>query len=79
MTKDEAKKRALTAIWGWASYLHEGHEKGELSDHWASEVHMGFVTEEEAFMIQAECFHEAEIIHRKSIRQRKSKWHEPLK
>ena len=72
MTDREAKEKALTAIWGWASYLYEGHEKGELSDHWATEVFMGFITEEEAFKVQAQCFHEAEIIWRKGSRYRNS-------
>jgi hypothetical protein len=61
MTQREAKILALKALWGWASYLHEGHPD-KLSDHFSGDEWMGRVTEEEAFKIQAEAAKESEKI-----------------
>lgn len=66
MTVKEARKKALLMIWGMASYFHEGIENGELSDNLQGEVDMGWISEEDAHLVQKWMKHEADIIHRKS-------------
>lgn len=73
MTDQELHSKALTFIWGWASYLYEGIENGELSDHFNEEVCDGRMTEEEAKKCMEWCKHEAEIIWRKNNRLRNKK------
>ena len=72
MTKQEAKIRALSFIWGWASYLHELADIGELGDHLEEDVLVGNLTREEAFLVQKMAIHEADIIWRKKERIRRN-------
>jgi len=72
MTKQEAKVKALQFIWGWASYLHEGIEKGNLGDHLEEEVFDGNMTRKEAILVQKMALHEADIIWRKKERMRRN-------
>lgn len=62
MTKKEAKVKALTTLWGWATNHCEGIEKGELSDVLSGDVHSGRFTESEAKKIQKAYFDESERI-----------------
>ena len=71
MTKKELKIKALTFIWGWASYLHEGLAKGNLSEHFKGEIEGERMTEYEAIECQKVVKMEADIILRKLIRIRR--------
>ncbi len=72
MTKQEAKIRVLSFIWGWASYLHELDDVGELGDHLEEDVLAGNLTREEAFLVQKMAIHEADVIWRKKERIRRN-------
>ena len=70
MTKKEAKIIALTKIWGWATYICEGVENGELSEDFSEEVDNGEISEKDALQIQQCAKDESDLLIKKIERIR---------